>query len=99
MARGSLVRAWNPSSAIMARLRDARQQQGASGRRAPPIAIMHFCRTNCVDRDLAAQLMAAPPDVAAMVVNQGALTDTRNPRAALASRLLAAEHLAHQASR
>ena len=98
MARGSLVRAWNPSSAIMARLRDARQQQGASGRRAPPIAIMHFCRTNRVDRDLAAQLMAAPPDVAAMVVNRGSLTDTRNPRAALAGRIAAATRRAHGAS-
>jgi len=101
--RGDLVGTRNPSSALLARIKDAQYAppppddgprggfggRGGGGRRPSSLedAIEDFIRFNYVDERAAEMLRGCPPPVQEAVLERGDFVNTRNPSSALLARI------------
>ncbi|CAK9045204.1 unnamed protein product [Durusdinium trenchii] len=91
IARGDLSSARNPSAALLARIRDARNSGGTvtrghhAGGSTPELE--EFIAHNKVDESAADSLRSCSPEVQRTVIARGELKTARNPSSALLSRI------------
>lgn len=93
LARGELSTARNPSAALLARIRDARnsgtaggyRDSGGSGRNG--VEIEDFIKGNDVDESAADSLRSSSPTIQRAVLARGDLKSARNPSSALLARI------------
>merc|ERR1740121_1771082 len=92
--RGSLAECSNPSSALIARIRDARNApqiaahaQAMNIHPASPEEVEHFIAVSRVDERAANSFRSEQPIVQRLVLDRGTLSDCSNPSSALISRM------------
>lgn len=86
--RGDLSDCRNPSSAILGRLRDARNNVGnRRDSNAPKIDVEEFITANDLDERAADSIRGCNPEVQQVVMERGDLTDCRNPSAVILARI------------
>lgn len=103
IARGDLSSARNPSAALLARIRDARNSGSApvsrghhAGGSTPELE--EFIAHNKVDESAADSLRSCSPGVQRTVIARGELKTARNPSSALLSRIRDAKNGARSAA-
>jgi len=92
--RGDLVGTRNPSSALLARIKDAQYAapppgRGGGGGRPSSLedAIEGFIRFNYIDERAAEMLRGCPPAMQEAVLERGDVVNTRNPSSTLLARI------------
>lgn len=90
MEMGDLKNARNPSSAVLGRMKDAKNEignAGGSGGSATPQEVEDFITSNALDERAADAVRGCNPGVQRIVIDRGSLEDARNPSSAVLGRI------------
>jgi len=98
MRQGPIAHTRNPSSVLMARIRDADRQLPSIQQLRPPMQsvspgeVERFIAANPTDTQAENRLRTSAPHIQRLVIDRGPLAGTRNPSSVLLARIRDAEH-------